>query len=160
MKKREGGYVLPYVLVVVTLLSVIVVTVSTMAVRNLKAQQAELLRTQQLYEAEGEIEAYIDDVINAAEMLDSVTSEGLKSALQSSIEVEFSGISANIDDTAATATVTVTSTSGTVAVTAQLEFTFTLYAAEDEEATETKYTVTSVTVEYKSYEIGTCDEEN
>ena len=56
MKKRQEGYVLVYVLIVIVLLALIGSTVCAISVRNLKAQQSSLSRAQASYKAEGRVE--------------------------------------------------------------------------------------------------------
>ena len=56
MKKRQEGYVLVYVLIVIVLLALIGSTVCAISVRNLKAQQSSLARAQAAYQAEGQVE--------------------------------------------------------------------------------------------------------
>ena len=54
--KKDGGYVLIYVLVALTLLAVLVLTVNSAALSNLKAQQAAVEDMQARYQAEGLLE--------------------------------------------------------------------------------------------------------
>ena len=56
MKRRDEGYILIYVLVVVVVLCAIVTGVCTVALRNLQTQERSIQRTRALYEAEGAIE--------------------------------------------------------------------------------------------------------
>lgn len=58
MKRRDEGYILIYVLVVVVVLCAIVTGVCTVALRNLQTQERSIQRTRALYEAEGAIEEY------------------------------------------------------------------------------------------------------
>ncbi|MBQ9330809.1 MAG: hypothetical protein IJ221_07540 [Oscillibacter sp.] len=59
MKRRDEGYILIYVLVVVVVLCAIVTGVCTVALRNLQTQERSIQRTRALYEAEGAIEELI-----------------------------------------------------------------------------------------------------
>lgn len=57
MRKREEGYVLLYVLVAISLLSVLAASICTITLRNLQTQHASVNRTEALYETEGKVEA-------------------------------------------------------------------------------------------------------
>lgn len=57
--KRNDGYVLPYVLIVFLVLSFVAVTICGISVKNLRAQEVSIARTQDLYEAEGYMERYV-----------------------------------------------------------------------------------------------------
>ena len=56
--KQRDGYVLAMVMVVVVILGVLTTGCLTAAMRNLETQQASVQRSKDLYEAEGDIEAY------------------------------------------------------------------------------------------------------
>ena len=57
--KDNGGYALAYVLIVVLVLCAVAVSVCTAALKNYQAQERSLRQTQQLYQAEGEIEKFV-----------------------------------------------------------------------------------------------------
>lgn len=57
MKKHEEGYVLLYVMVVISLLSVVAASICTISLRNLQTQHASLNRTEAMYQTEGKVEA-------------------------------------------------------------------------------------------------------
>lgn len=59
MKKREDGYILLYVLIVIVLLCLVATSICTIALRNFQAQQASVARTRQLYTAEGQVERFV-----------------------------------------------------------------------------------------------------
>lgn len=62
MKKLQtdnGGYALIYVLIVVLVLCAVAVSVCTAALKNYQAQERSIRQTQQLYQAEGEIEKFV-----------------------------------------------------------------------------------------------------
>ena len=66
MKKNNGGYVLAYVMIVITVVSAMALAVGSVAVRNLQVQEAAVERMQDLYAAEGEIErfqAWVEDQV-------------------------------------------------------------------------------------------------
>ena len=58
MKKNNGGYVLAYVMIVITVVSAMALAVGSVAVRNLQVQEAAVERMKDLYAAEGEIERF------------------------------------------------------------------------------------------------------
>ncbi len=58
MRRRQDGYVLVYVMVVILFLCVAAAAVCTVSLRNLKSQQASLAQMQSRYEAEGKIEQF------------------------------------------------------------------------------------------------------
>lgn len=57
--KDIGGYALIYVLIVVLVLCAVAVSVCTAALKNYQAQERSIRQTQQLYQAEGEIEKFV-----------------------------------------------------------------------------------------------------
>lgn len=57
--KDNGGYALIYVLIVVLVLCAVAVSVCTAALKNYQAQERSIRQTQQLYQAEGEIERFV-----------------------------------------------------------------------------------------------------
>ena len=62
MKRKDGGYVLVYVMVVIVLLCALAAIVCSVALQNLKAQNASLERTRDLYTAEGLAEQFVGQV--------------------------------------------------------------------------------------------------
>lgn len=59
LRKDNGGYALAYVLIVVLVLCAVAVSVCTAALKNYQAQERSIRQTQQLYQAEGEIERFV-----------------------------------------------------------------------------------------------------
>lgn len=59
MKKHNEGYTLPLVMVVMVILCLVAVSIMSVALRNLKAQQASVQRTQDQYVAAGMIEKVV-----------------------------------------------------------------------------------------------------
>lgn len=59
LRKDNGGYALAYVLIVVLVLCTVAVSVCTAALKNYQAQERSIRQTQQLYQAEGEIEKFV-----------------------------------------------------------------------------------------------------
>lgn len=64
MKKNNEGYVLPFVLVVMIVLTIIATSLMTAALRNLQSEQAFVERMKYKYEAEGEIEKIVAQLSN------------------------------------------------------------------------------------------------
>lgn len=64
MKKNNDGYVLPFVLVVMIVLTIISTSLMTAALRNLQSQQKFTERMVDKYEAEGEIEKIVAQLSN------------------------------------------------------------------------------------------------
>ena len=59
LRTDNGGYALVYVLIVVLVLCAVAVSVCTAALKNYQAQEESVRQTQQLYQAEGEIERFV-----------------------------------------------------------------------------------------------------
>lgn len=59
LRTDNGGYALVYVLIVVLVLCAVAVSVCTAALKNYQAQERSIRQTQQLYQAEGEIEKFV-----------------------------------------------------------------------------------------------------
>lgn len=64
MKKNNDGYVLPFVLVVMIVLTIIATSLMTAALRNLQSQQKFTERMETKYAAEGEIEKIVAQLSN------------------------------------------------------------------------------------------------
>lgn len=73
MRKNNDGYVLPFVLVVMIVLTIIATSLMTAALRNLQSQQKFTERMVDKYQAEGEIEKIV------AQLAQNIVSEGNKS---------------------------------------------------------------------------------
>ena len=69
--KDNGGYALIYVLIVVLVLCAVAVSVCTAALKNYQAQEESVRQTQQLYQAEGEIEKFVALAEDVHLLLDS-----------------------------------------------------------------------------------------
>lgn len=59
LRTDTGGYALVYVLIVVLVLCAVAVIICTAALENYQAQEESVRQTQQLYQAEGEIEKFV-----------------------------------------------------------------------------------------------------
>lgn len=69
--KDNGGYALIYVLIVVLVLCAVAVSVCTAALKNYQAQERSIRQTQQLYQAEGEIEKFVALAEEVSSLTDS-----------------------------------------------------------------------------------------
>lgn len=69
--KDNGGYALVYVLIVVLVLCAVAVSVCTAALKNYQAQEESIRQTQQLYQAEGEIEKFVALAEEVSSLTDS-----------------------------------------------------------------------------------------
>lgn len=69
--KDNGGYALVYVLIVVLVLCAVAVSVCTAALKNYQAQERSIRQTQQLYQAEGEIEKFVALAEDVSSLQDS-----------------------------------------------------------------------------------------
>lgn len=71
LRKDNGGYALIYVLIVVLVLCAVAVSVCTAALKNYQAQEESVRQTQQLYQAEGEIEKFVALAEDVSSLRDS-----------------------------------------------------------------------------------------
>lgn len=71
LRTDNGGYALAYVLIVVLVLCAVAVSVCTAALKNYQAQEESVRQTQQLYQAEGEIEKFVALAEDVHLLLDS-----------------------------------------------------------------------------------------
>lgn len=69
--KDNGGYALAYVLIVVLVLCAVAVSVCTAALKNYQEQERSIRQTQQLYQAEGEIERFVALAEEVSSLTDS-----------------------------------------------------------------------------------------
>ena len=75
--KKDDGYVLIYVLIAFTILSFVAVSICTVALNNLKAQKADVVRMEARYAAEGELQKFVAEaeLISSGEDLDALEGE-------------------------------------------------------------------------------------
>ena len=71
LRTDTGGYALIYVLIVVLVLCAVAVSVCTAALKNYQAQEESVRQTQQLYQAEGEIEKFVALAEEVSSLTDS-----------------------------------------------------------------------------------------
>ena len=140
MFKRNEGYALSYVLVVLLVLCIIAISVMSAPLRNLQMQQASIARMQDKYAAQGMIE----QVVAQLEKQTTLPSNDEIEALEGS-----SGTTIGTTDNANSYTITAISNNTTVSVSITLtEITKTTVEGETE-ITETL----GYSVSYESYNI-------
>lgn len=71
LRTDTGGYALIYVLIIVLVLCAVAVSVCTAALKNYQAQEESVRQTQQLYQAEGEIEKFVALAEEVSSLTDS-----------------------------------------------------------------------------------------
>ena len=71
LRTDTGGYALIYVLIIVLVLCAVAVTICTAALKNYQAQEESVRQTQQLYQAEGEIEKFVALAEDVSSLTDS-----------------------------------------------------------------------------------------
>lgn len=71
LRTDAGGYALIYVLIIVLVLCAVAVSVCTAALKNYQAQEESVRQTQQLYQAEGEIEKFVALAEDVSSLTDS-----------------------------------------------------------------------------------------
>lgn len=143
MKKRDEGYALPFVLVVMVVLCLVAVSVMSFALRNLKSQQVSVQRMQDQYAAQGEIEKILAGLDTFSE--------------NESFEFDGEGLTVCYDNSDSELLI-LTARNGTVLITCELNITEN--APSLTVAGKQKFTLTGtgpVTYEFISYEISTAD---
>lgn len=186
MKRNDGGYVLVYVVVVIVILCLLVPAACANSLQNLKAQQASIERTRQLYEAEGQIERFVAEVKAQAEKLktegypydksDTAVEEAEKAFAGKVVGIvrEIDGSTMENEENFSPAwtaengeyrcKVTITSTAGAVtirsdiAVSLTIQITETLVEKEDVSEWKYGYVIEKCTIDYESYNISTTAE--
>ena len=86
--KDTGGYALVYVLIVVLVLCAVAVSVCTAALKNYQAQEESVRQTQQLYQAEGEIEKFVALAEDVSSLQESEESEKYDSEDKAKVEAK------------------------------------------------------------------------
>lgn len=139
MKKNNGGYVLAYVMIVITVVSAMALAVGSVAVRNLQVQEAAVERMQDLYAAEGEIERFQAWVIGKTiEEINNTYPDPVNPPANPNVTVEVT-----VESTGDPATITVTATANGTTVTAGMTVTFD--NSGEKKVTEIKYTSYNIT---------------
>lgn len=172
MKKNNDGYVLPFVLVVLIVMSLVATAALSAALRNLKAQQTFVERMEDRYQAEGAIERVVAELTDPSGYTVSVSgTEAEKEAIQKKIneacgEITHDNNNDNIDVVNSpdplnppnpftcvfTLVSTVSENGNNVTVTAKMEWTGTIQKKSG------SYTITPTGMKYLSYEIGGASE--
>lgn len=140
MLKRNEGYALTYVLVVLMVLAIIATAVMAPPLRNLQMQQASIERMQEKYIAQGMIEQVVAQLEKQTERPSADIIEGIKDSSGTTIET-----------TNNTDTYTITAISDGTTVSAKIILTAITKTTNNGE-TETTETV-GYSVAYESYEI-------
>lgn len=161
MKKHDEGYVLAFVMVVITVLCLIVVLLMPLSLRNLQAQNDSIRRMQDKYAAQGVIETVVAkmDSTDTVEIQKQVGLNNLESSLQLELLLEnywevseedfsFKKITVNDGKIAGfSASVRIVGQYETATVVAILN-----WIAECEE-TDEAYVITPSGLEYESYQV-------
>lgn len=176
MKRNEGGYVLAYVVVVIVILCILVPAACANSLRNLRAQQASIERTRQLYEAEGQIERFVAEV---EEQSKGLQGEGdvsdAKTAFADKVSAVASGIASDMVDSGSSegfslertpdgnekyqCEISLISTAGDVTIKAVVETNVQIHVEHHSEETESgirewdTYEIEGCTITYTSYDI-------
>lgn len=145
MKKHDEGYVLAFVMVVITVLCLIAVLLMPLSLRNLEAQNDSIRRMQDKYAAQGVIETVVAKMNSAIEIekLDDLETD-LGAGLNEETTVSINFSEESTEDTF-DAEVIIASESGSTKVTATLSWT----AVGDEE--NGKYLITTRELRYVAY---------
>lgn len=99
--KDNGGYALIYVLIVVLVLCAVAVSVCTAALKNYQAQERSIRQTQQLYQAEGEIEKFVALAEDVHLLLDSAeydSQDDAKKAAKEAYLTYLQGLHSKVSD--------------------------------------------------------------
>lgn len=99
--KDNGGYALIYVLIVVLVLCAVAVSVCTAALKNYQAQERSIRQTQQLYQAEGEIEKFValaEDVHLLTDSAEYDSQDDAKKAAKEAYLTYLQGLHSKVSD--------------------------------------------------------------
>lgn len=99
--KDNGGYALAYVLIVVLVLCAVAVSVCTAALKNYQAQERSIRQTQQLYQAEGEIEKFValaEDVHLLTDSAEYDSQDDAKKAAKEAYLTYLQGLHSKVSD--------------------------------------------------------------
>lgn len=99
--KDNGGYALVYVLIVVLVLCAVAVSVCTAALKNYQAQEESVRQTQQLYQAEGEIEKFValaEDVHLLTDSAEYDSQDDAKKAAKEAYLTYLQGLHSKVSD--------------------------------------------------------------
>lgn len=177
MKKNNDGYVLPFVLVVMIVLTIISTSLMTAALRNLQSQQKFTERMVDKYEAEGEIEKIVaqlsreenfenleEPAVTPVEKETIAPETNAGKSLKAKIEelcgaVTFIEWTELAEDETISCSFTVESIVETAVINSTIELSGKVTENTSDEVviggSKTTYTITDLKLTYKSYEIST-----
>lgn len=101
LRTDNGGYALIYVLIVVLVLCAVAVSVCTAALKNYQAQERSIRQTQQLYQAEGEIEKFValaEDVHLLTDSAEYDSQDDAKKAAKEAYLTYLQGLHSKVSD--------------------------------------------------------------
>lgn len=101
LRTDTGGYALIYVLIVVLVLCAVAVSVCTAALKNYQAQERSIRQTQQLYQAEGEIEKFValaEDVHLLTDSAEYDSQDDAKKAAKEAYLTYLQGLHSKVSD--------------------------------------------------------------
>ena len=157
MKKHDEGYVLAFVMVVITVLCLIAVLLMPLSLRNLEAQNDSIRRMQDKYAAQGVIETVVAKM-DSTDTVEIQKQVDLKSSLEAywgvhEEDLVVKSITYNSEEIAGfSVSVRIVSKHETATVVATLNWT-----AECEEKDST-YVIRPISLEYESYLISSGEE--
>lgn len=99
IRRETGGYALLYVLIIVLVLCAIAMTICTVALRGYQGQVHSVEQTQQLYQAEGEIEKFValaSDVSGLGEAGPADSEEAVKQKALDAYKLELQAAASGI----------------------------------------------------------------
>lgn len=146
-KKHDDGYVLAYVMVVITVLCLIAVSLLSISLKNMQAQTADIKRMQDKYAAQGEIEKVVAQLEAITTIPKANTEDFLNEklgTLDEDINVSTSFVNG---ESGRDVKITIVSINETIQIDCVLIWKATLTE------TETEYIVSSSIIEYDSYQI-------
>lgn len=173
MKRHDGGYVLIYVVVVIVILCLLIPAACSNSLKNLKAQQASIERTRQLYEAEGQIERFTAEIKAGAETIQGKDIDTAKAGFAEKIfDIAEKMPNSQLKDGETREAfqptweaqgekyqcgLSLVSTVESVTVNADIQVELEI-KKDSESGEEAPYKITSCTITYKSYDISTTAE--
>ena len=126
--RREDGYVLPYVLIVFAVVSLIAVSICSVAIRNLRTQEAAVQRTQALYAAEGAVERFTAKVSERAGDAEHTSEQDALNELEAKIRAaDTDSILTDIEVASTEVVLTLQAKSGSALVDSVVKMGVTLY---------------------------------
>ena len=177
MKKYNEGYTLPFVLVVFLIISLVAVSILTVAVHNLHGQKESVKRMQAQYVAQGAIEAVnarlcaeLDDdrtlsgtspETTLATLLDEICKQIYKAESANKVyrdpeaEVSFTPDNNASPDGAFSCTFHMVSASGSVQVVSRIKLTGIIASSSQDMGATILYTFTNPQITFESYQIMT-----